>query len=182
MSKVTLALGLGTLLFFGLGGILIIEFIQKQDFVNVLCRGWHIPIQILVGISTGLITSGVALFIISRRFFEQEKKYYYTLISKLDLSLYGMVFLSLAAGISEEIFFRAGIQPFLGVWWTAILFVLLHGYLNPQNRKISIYGLAMVIIIAGFGYLFKFIGLFSAMTAHAVFDLVLFLDINKRSK
>ena len=97
----------------------------------------------------------------------------------MDLNLVGIIFLSLCAGIGEELFFRAGIQPFLGVWWTAVFFVLLHGYLNPKNVRISIYGLVMVGIIAGFGYLFKYCGIFSAITAHAVFDMVLFFSMIK---
>lgn len=179
MNKTTLSLGLGTLLVFGMGGILVIELLQDERFVEVLLRGRELPYQLLIGLLVGLTASGIALYIISRKFFEKEKAFYYGLISRLDLDVFAMVFLSLCAGVGEEIFFRAGIQPFLGIWWTALLFVLLHGYLNPTNFKISIYGIVMVGFIAVFGYLFQYIGIFSAITAHAVFDMVLFLRMTK---
>ncbi|WMJ75483.1 CPBP family intramembrane glutamic endopeptidase [Cytophagaceae bacterium ABcell3] len=175
--KRILILGLGTLLFFGVGGILIIEFLQDNRFVDVLLDGWSIELQLLVGLTAGLISAGIALFIITRKFFQKERTFYYNMISKLGLNLPAILFISLCAGIGEEIFFRAGIQPFLGVWLTSILFVLLHGYLNPRNPRITIYGSVMVFIIAGFGYLFEHVGLISVMTAHAVFDMVLFLKI-----
>ncbi|MEX2592327.1 MAG: CPBP family intramembrane glutamic endopeptidase [Anditalea sp.] len=180
MNKVTLSLALGTLFFFGIGGIFIIEYLQDQSFIDVLMRGWDIPFQLIIGLLAGMAASGIAMFIITRKFFKQEKKFYYNLISKLDLNLAGILILSLCAGIGEELFFRAGIQPLLGIWWTSFLFVMLHGYLNPKNLRISIYGLVMVAIIAGFGYLFKYSGIFTAMTAHAVFDMVLLLNMTKK--
>src|SRR5690606_14751744 len=95
------------------------------------------------------------------------------------LSRAGMLVLSLCAGIGEELFFRAGIQPFLGIWWTAILFVFIHGYLDPRNWRISIYGLVMVGIIAWFGYRFETIGIVAAMIAHAAFDFILFVNAER---
>ena len=179
-NKTSFLLGISTLLFFGLGGILVIEFAQDKSFLQVLAEGRTFAVQLLIGTGVGVLASGIALLIITRRFFEDEKDFYYGLISKLGLGYGGMVFLSLCAGIGEELFFRAGIQPLIGIWWTSILFVLLHGYLNPRNWRISIYGVVMVGIIVGFGYLFETIGIFSAMAAHATFDMVLFLSMTKK--
>lgn len=179
MSKNTILLGCFTLFFFGIGGILIIELLQDQRISFIIGKGFSFPYQLTIGVLTGLVAAGIALFIISRKFFQKERAFYYSLISKLDLNLAGIIFLSLCAGIGEELFFRAGIQPFLGIWWTAVFFVLLHGYLNPKNVRISIYGLVMVGIIGGFGYLFNYIGIFSAIAAHAVFDMVLFVTMVK---
>lgn len=182
MNRLILFLAFGTLFIFGGGGILVIEFLQGGDVTEVLRRGRNFPVQLMIGLLAGIVASGIALFIIKRPFFKPEKRFYYKLISKLDLNLAGMILLSLCAGIGEELFFRAGVQPFLGIWWTAFLFVLLHGYLNPKNWRISIYGSVMVVLIAGFGYLFKYIGIYTAMTAHAVFDMVLFLNLTNRRK
>ncbi|MGB0839061.1 MAG: CPBP family intramembrane glutamic endopeptidase, partial [Chitinophagales bacterium] len=75
-------------------------------------------------------------------------------------------------GIGEEWFFRAGLQPYLGIWATALLFVLIHGYLDFRNRPLFICGLFLVIMSAGLGYLYEYIGLASAMIAHGVYDLI----------
>lgn len=176
MNKI-LPLGLGTLLFFGLGGFYLIEEVQEHSFVAVLLKGMAVPVQLGIGIAYGLVTALLALWIISRDFFKKEKKFYHSVISQLDLNFAGIIFLSLCAGIGEETFFRAGMQPLLGLWLTSVIFVLLHGYLNLYNWRISIYGIAMVFFIAGIGYLFREIGLISAMAAHTVLDIVLFMKL-----
>jgi len=181
-NKTSFLLGISTLLFFGFGGILLIEFVQDKPFLQVVDEGSTLSTQILAGAGVGVLAGAIALLIITRRFFKDEKDFYYGLISKLNLGYGEMVFLSLCAGIGEELFFRAGIQPLIGIWWTSVLFVLLHGYLNPKNWRISIYGVVMVGIIVGFGYLFETIGIFSAMAAHATFDMVLFLNITKKDE
>lgn len=176
-TSTTLLIGLATLLLFGIGGVLIIEFVQEKPILEVLEEGQPVWAQLMVGVSTGLLAIFIALYIITRKFFNSEKEYYFDLFTRWNLSYTRMVFISLCAGIGEELFFRGGVQPLLGIWWTSILFVLLHGYLNPRNWRITIYGTVMVFIIAGFGYLFETIGIFSAMTAHAVLDMGLFLYI-----
>ena len=173
MNKTVFLLGSVTLLGFGIGGFLIIEYFQEISFLEVWRSGDSVIRQLGMGALSGLLASGVALFIISRKFFEKEKAFYYNLIGRLGINRSGIIFLSLCAGIGEEIFFRAAIQPFLGIGLTSILFVLLHGYITPKNLRLSVYGMVLTVIIIGFGYLFERFGLTSAITAHAVFDLVL---------
>lgn len=177
MNKSVLTLGLLTLLGFGLGGVLIIEQGQEHSFLQEWQRGESVITQLVAGGLAGLLASGVAIFIISRKFFEKEKTFYYNVIGRLGINRTGIIFLSLCAGIGEEIFFRAAIQPFLGISLTSFLFVLLHGYLTPKNLRLSIYGLALTGIIIGFGYLFERVGLVAAIAAHTVFDLVLLFKI-----
>lgn len=179
MNRTTLYLGLGTLLIFGFGGFMIIEFLQGQTFLRMFLEGKDLFVQLILGILVGLASSGIAWFIVTRKFFAKEKLFYSQLVSRLNLDGWAILFLSLCAGIGEEIFFRAGLQPYLGVWWTSLLFVMLHGYLNPWNIRISFYGMVMVGIIAIFGYLFQYVGIFSAIFAHAVFDVVLFWKLNR---
>jgi uncharacterized protein len=129
-----------------------------------------------------LLLALVAIGIISQDFFKKEKRFYHNLIAQLDLGLGSILFLSLCAGFAEELFFRGGLQPLLGLWWTSIVFVAIHGYLNPYNWRISVYGIAMVLFIAGIGYLFQQIGLISAMAAHTMLDVVLFLNMTQNQK
>lgn len=168
-------LGLVTLFVFGVFGALIIEFFQEKKFFNVLTAGWNWPLQLTTGIAYGLTSAFLAWLIISSDFFKKEREFYKQKFSQFDLGGWGnIIFLSLCAGIGEEIFFRAAIQPFLGIWPTAILFVLIHGYLNPFNLKISIYGIYMVVVMGGIGYLFETAGLITVMAAHTVIDIFLF--------
>ncbi len=95
-------------------------------------------------------------------------------IAAFNLSVWDVVFISLCAGIGEEILFRGFVQPVLGVWLTAVIFVAIHGYLRPDHWRRSIYGIYMTLVIAVLGYMREYWGLISAMAAHAVIDMVLF--------
>jgi hypothetical protein len=99
----------------------------------------------------------------------------------MEMNFAIIVGVSLCAGIGEEIFFRGVVQPlpYCGVWVTAIFFVAIHGYLNPMDWRISIYGVYMTILIAGLGYLTDYMGLTTAMVAHTMIDVVLFSYLTK---
>jgi uncharacterized protein len=173
MSRTVFLLGISTLILFGLAGFAIIYFFHDRTFFEILFWGEALWVQLIAGVIYGIISAFIALGIINQPFFNKEKIYYSKLFSGLNLNLPGIIFISLCAGIGEEILFRGALQPLLGLWLTSIIFVAIHGYLNPLNWRVSIYGAAMVFIIAGMGYLFETIGLISAMTAHAVFDFIL---------
>jgi len=83
--------------------------------------------------------------------------------------------------VGEEILFRGAFQPLFGLWIVAIVFVAIHGYLNLFDWKISIYGLYMVLVAAGFGYLFSGFGIIAASSAHFAFDVIMlrYLTVNK---
>jgi uncharacterized protein len=179
MSRQINILAFATLFGFSLIGIAIIEIFTDESFSDVLKKGISIYLQIPLGIAYGLLCSTLAWFIISMPFFKKEKIFYSELVSSLNLSPSKILIISFCAGIGEEIFFRAAVQEFLGIWITAIVFVALHGYLNPKNWKISIYGAFMVIAMVGKGYLYEYTGLFTVITAHTVIDIELLKKLSK---
>jgi len=181
MPKPLFLLGFGTLVVFGGLGILLVELFQEVDFLSLLSRGLPVGWQLVAGVITGLLAAGIAWLIITRHFFKEQLSYYQTLIQTFTWTPGSILFVSFCAGVGEELFFRAGIQPFLGIGWTSVLFVALHGYLNPNNWRISIYGVCMVGIIAGFGYLFEVWGIWTVMVAHMVFDWVLLTFLVRRT-
>ncbi len=83
------------------------------------------------------------------------------------------LFLSLTAGIGEEILFRGVLQPWLGVWGQAVLFGLAHvGYGTPLQVIIPF------LMGLGFGFLRKRgESLITMMTAHTLYDLVSFYSL-----
>ena len=141
---------------------------------------WYL--QLLYGVSFGLISSFFAIGLIRTKLLEDVSIKYQELFDGLELNIEDIVYYSFCAAVGEELFFRAGIQPFIGIWITAIIFIALHGYLNPFDWRTSIYGIMMILVTAGLGYLFRDIGLFSAICAHFVFDVIMFyyLVINKK--
>jgi CAAX protease family protein len=168
-------MALVTLFGFSIVGILIIETFHDFTLEQVVDFGSPWPYQVLRGLVFGTIAAACMIWMIGTSLLAEARNFFSGLISEANLKLPDLIFLSLAAGIGEEILFRAALQPFLGIWLTALIFVALHGYLNPMNLQMSIYGVLMVIISAGLGYLFEFIGIFAAMSAHFIIDLILFI-------
>ncbi len=158
-----------------LGGLLVVLF-QKKVFLSLFLNApkgvWE---QLSIGLIYGIACSLIALLIITRSFFKNEYLFFANLIKVADIKLYDIAFFSFCAGVGEEILFRGALQPWLGIWVTAIIFVGLHGYLNPKNWRLSIYGIFMIIVVAGFGYLYERAGLISAIAAHFIIDVILFL-------
>jgi len=171
-----------TLFVMGGIGLFIVSFFQEIGIREMLFEGYAIYWQVLIGIAYGLVTAGLALALVSRKGMESVSGVFHHLFSKLDLQTEDIVFYSFCAGFGEEFLFRAGIQPLLGLWPTAIIFVAIHGYLNPRNWRIFIYGFLLVFVSAGFGYLFEIVGIFSAAIAHMVFDIVMFRYLIKKSR
>jgi CAAX protease family protein len=168
-------MALVTLFGFSIVGLLIIETFHDFSIWQVIAFGSPWPYQILRGLVFGTIAAACMIWMIGTPLLVEARNFFSELISDANLKMPDLLFLSLAAGIGEEILFRAALQPFLGIWLTALIFVALHGYLNPMNLQMSIYGVLMVIISAGLGYLFEYIGIFAAMSAHFIIDLILFI-------
>ena len=178
MNRTVFLIGIGTLLFFGLGGIWLIDIWHERSFAEIAFRGLSWYWQLLIGLAAGTLSALMAQALINSPFFRKQKAHYYKLIAtRIPLNYPVIIFLSLCAGIGEEIFFRAALQPLIGLWLTSFIFVALHGYFSLSTYSISVYGLLMLLIIAGFGYMFRYLGLLSAIIAHSMFDFILFQSI-----
>ena len=175
-------MGLFTLLGFGLAGFALIQFVQHQDWTILLLQNTPVWYQIVLGVIIGLIITLVLLLIIELPWFNNMRHFFVELIGPIHLGLPAIAFISICAGIGEELFFRGAVQYWLGIWITAILFVLLHGYINPKNWRMSVYGSMLIIASAAFGYLAEHVGLLSAMIAHTIYDVVMFTKISQYHK
>ena len=163
--------------FSGIGYLMIDNFRHKSLFT--LLEGdfsWYY--QICVGSAYGVLCAVLGWRIIELPILLSTKMFFRNLISPLRLSIPEIMFISFCAGIGEEILFRGAIQPFLGILLTAIIFVAIHGYLNPFNWRISIYGVFMTIAIVGIGFMTDFFGLFSSIIAHIVIDIILLYKLS----
>jgi len=95
--------------------------------------------------------------------------------ARLDLSGLNPVWISLAAGIGEELLFRAALQPLLGVWITSVIFLLTHTPVY-QFRKLDkatlvqaagVFGASVVL-----GFIYQYVGLLAAVLVHVAIDVV----------
>lgn len=172
-KRLLLALGWFTLIGFSLLGCLFIYLWVEKDVISHLNGKTGLWFQFLSGGSFGLGAGLFALFLVSRPFLQETNTFYASIIAPLRLRFHEIIFLSLCAGIGEEILFRAALQEIFGLWPVAIVFVAIHGYLNPFNLRLSVYGLFMVCISAGFGFLYAHLGIYAAATAHFIFDVLM---------
>jgi membrane protease YdiL (CAAX protease family) len=171
-------LGLLTLVGFGALGWSIASLWQGRSLQDVFIpgdRGWER--QLLDGAIYGLVASANILWLLYNKLLDQPRHFFAQLIRRFHIGLPDIFFLSFCAGIGEEWLFRGAIQHWLGIWLTALGFVALHGYLDPRDWRISLYGLLMVVIVAGMGYLYQHSGLMAAMLSHAIVDIAIFISL-----
>jgi uncharacterized protein len=162
-----------TILFFGVGGMALIVWVQDRDPFTVLFGRGDVAFQLLLGTVAGLWTGFAAWAIIRLPFMARIDRKYADLIGPLISRRSERIWISICAGVGEEIFFRGALQYWLGIPITAILFVAVHGYLDPRDWRISIYGIFMTLAMMLLGWLALRYGLLAPMLAHTIVDIVL---------
>ena len=174
-------LGVATLAVFPLIGFLLAQISGPISLTNFLALETISPIAIGYGIEFGIIYAFLGYLLMNARIFDSVSTRMDTLIASMQLKIWQGLFLSFCAGFGEELLFRAGIQPFLGVVITSVLFIALHGYLNPFNWRFSLYGIIALpfILILSYGYVY--FGLYFAIAAHFAYDAVLFTFIIRQN-
>ena len=171
-------LALATLIVFGGLGILIIPYVRKVDLTEFFSGAEKYWLQVTIGIIFGVITAKAGWQIVELPMLQKTKTFFSGLIRPLNLDTTQIIFISVCAGVGEELFFRGAIQPMLGVWMTAILFVLLHGYLNPFNMSLTMYGIYMVLVIGVLGLMTEHFGILTAIVAHTLIDIILLRELS----
>ncbi len=157
-------------------------FVQDRNAFQTISSGQPFGIQIWKGTIFGTIAAVNAIILINAPFFRKTKNFFASLFKETQFNWWLAIFCSFCAAFGEELLFRGAIQYSFGLWPTAVLFVFIHGYLNPFNWRLSIYGLLLIIVSAGLGYLMNSYGLVSAISAHFVFDLLLFFVLLREEK
>ncbi|HBH07479.1 MAG TPA: hypothetical protein DDX92_12850 [Flavobacteriales bacterium] len=171
-----------TLLGFPLLGITIVGFVETNPWEFDFRWGSNVILQIGIGSAYGILTGLVAWKLLTTPYMRQVLDTYGRIIWRFKLSPLLVIFISVAAGVGEEFLFRGVIQAYWGIWITAIVFVAIHGYLNPRDKKISLYGFYMILVISGMGYLTEYLGLVSAMAAHTWVDIILLFRMKNRKR
>ena len=172
-------LAFGSLLLFTALAWAIAFYFGPDPLPELLEKGASFPLQILWGSILGVTIGGLAWVLIDQSFFDQPREFFVGIIGPWRLSWLEIIFVSCCAGIGEEILFRGAIQPHLGIVWTSILFVVLHGYISPFNGPLSLYGLFMIVAIGLLGWAAVHFGLVVAMVAHTIIDIILLHFLTK---
>ena len=155
------------------------DSIQLFDFLQI--KNLAI-VPILLGLELGLAYAAFASAMLHTPVLRNESLKQREMLLQLRMSLPDMLFLSLCAGIGEELLFRSGLQYYLGPELTALIFVALHGYYHPLNWKKSLYGILVTPFIFLLAYGFDYFGLWFCIAAHFAYDFLLFILYGKRKK
>ena len=118
------------------------------------------------------------------------RRKYEGLIGEFDLNQKEKIWISICAGVGEEILFRGFLQLifiyFFGFWAGIIVnsvsFVAIHGYLNLKEGNIGLYGLFLTAIMILWAYCNELVGIWSVIIAHALFDIVLLSEVKEKTK
>jgi len=141
----------------------------------VLIEGQPIPAQIGWGITLGLAISVPSTVVFFAPLFSSLRRQLLDLVSRLDLDALNPLWISLSAGIGEEILFRGALQPILGIWWASFIFTVAHfgsGQFHSMNWQKLVYATSVFIAGLFLGYVFIEIGLVAAIVTHASVNVV----------
>lgn len=166
--------GWATLIGFPLLGALVL-FLFDEPVLETMFRSRLYPLfQIVIGAAVGTLLGFAAKWVITSSVLLPRASKYAKLMQSLRLKSGHIFFLSFCAGFGEELLFRGALQPLVGVWAAAVVFVAIHGYLNPMNWRISLYGIYITLAIALLGYMADWWGILTACVAHMAIDIILF--------
>lgn len=172
-KSLVLQLALATITGMPMVALIIDHFSETVSLADMLYGKTSILRQIAVGVVSGAIIALIARLLIGSPLLRNINVQYANMFGRFKLGWSEIIFISLCAGVGEEILFRGAIQPLFGIIITAFVFVGIHGYISPFNWRLSIYGLYMTAAICAIGYFAETEGLVSAILAHTVIDIYL---------
>lgn len=181
-KSLVLQLALLTITAMPLVAVVIDRFSERVDLRSSLIGYEVLWKQIAFGVFAGIIIAVLAQLLILSPLLRNVNAQYANLLGRFKLSTSEIILVSLCAGVGEEILFRGALQPIFGILITSIIFVAIHGYLNPKEWRISIYGLFMTVAIYGIGVMSDYLGLLSAIIAHTIIDIYLLHHLQKSSR
>lgn len=170
-KKAIIQLALATLIGMPLIAIIIDRFSERVDLASTIMGIMPLWKQVLYGIISGGVAAVLAQLIIDAPFMRKVNVKYIAMLGGIKLSWSDIIFVAFCAGVGEELLFRGAIQPIMGIAWTAVFFVAIHGYLNPRDWRISVYGVFMTVVISVLGWLTEISGILTAMIAHTIIDI-----------
>lgn len=173
-------MGLATLLVFPLLAWPIFYF-GEISFLELFHVEYPDLFSIPSFLSTGILFGLFIIWLSELPFFENALTDYKTLLSNFKMTIWRALYLSVCAGVGEEIFFRGAVQPFLGIWITAIFFVAIHTYFSFKNWKKNLFAALLTLFIVWLGWGAQEYSLWHAMAGHFSYDFVLLMYLRKTS-
>lgn len=145
--------------------------------IPVVIGKMNVWFQLLFGVVGGFTLSGITWLMGKWKYLDSVNFDYTLRLGIFNFSMQEILFLSFCAGVGEEIVFRGMIQPWLGIITTSFLFIGLHGYMSYSSWPKVVFGFILLLVGSILGILGEFVGLFSAIIAHIIYDIIAFQRI-----
>lgn len=165
-------MGLITLIIFPLLAWMIFYF-TGQNFINIFSFEFEDLFTIQFFLAAGILFALLVIYLTELPYFEKSLAKYRSMLSHLKFTKMQAIFLAFCAGFGEEIFFRGAIQPYAGIWITAIFFVLIHGYFSLKNIPVNIFAASLILFISLLGWAAREYSIWHAIAGHFSYDLIL---------
>lgn len=162
-------------------GSLILYYFQDKTLFSLIAEQQNWLLQILTGSMFGVVLGVAAVLLIRHPAYRHILKDYAIIrqIQEFSLTPVLIFFVSIIAGITEEVLFRAAIQPLLGVWITSLIFIAIHGYIRFKSANHFLFTLFTFVLSMVLGLLTMYLGVVSSMAAHAIYDVIVLFGIKK---
>jgi hypothetical protein len=152
-------------------GVSLVRFRSVEPlFIRHSSIGAQAGAGLLVGIGFGL---GAATLFLKASVFASGRAKAREVLQTAPLSRGDLVVMAMAAGVGEELLFRAALQPLVGLWFSSLLFTAVHYWVPLKGTARVVYGGFVFAVGIALGLLLEFAGLIAAMTAHAAVDLII---------
>jgi len=156
----------------------ILYYFNATEFmVPVIIGKMNVWLQLGLGIVGGVVLSVITWLMGKWKYLEDVNFDFTIRLGIFNFSMQEILFLSICAGVGEEIVFRGMIQPWLGILTTSFMFIALHGYMSYSSWPKVIFGLILLSVGIILGILGEYVGLLSAIVAHTLYDIVAFKRI-----
>lgn len=163
--------------------LLIVRYWHEGNFYDLFLSETGLWTQIGIGAGAGIAASLIIYICIQIKPVAEVLSDFmiFEALSKAKFSFFDRMQLSVFAGAGEEILFRGAIQPLLGNTLTSIIFIGIHGYFKFKSAAHIFYGLMMFGLSFMLGLLSEHIGIVAAMTAHALYDLIMLIALQRKN-
>lgn len=174
-SRELLWMSIFSLLFYFALSYLIFHFIRAERLQDAFAHGFSWPFQLGYGLLCGAAAALAIGFFVNREPLRSvlDDFYIFREVSRMRLTPFDRIQVSLFAGAGEELLFRGALQPVLGIWLTSLVFVGIHGYFKFKSIGHILFGLLMFALSMLLGSIYAHAGLLSAMAAHAFYDVIM---------
>jgi membrane protease YdiL (CAAX protease family) len=174
--RLTLAVVLATAVGEAVVAALLLATLHDDPRAALASARWPFALQALAGLVGGAALAAMQIRLLAAS--PRWRSFSQAALGGTELRGSDIVLISVAAGVAEELLFRAALQPLIGVWWTSLLFAAVHANYAPLRHDRSDWGFSAAALLTVFGLsvllgvAYEYAGLAAAVAAHATYDFL----------